>query len=660
MCGIAGQISPAIEPHKLVEDTRRALGVIRHRGPDQFGIYADPYATLGNARLSIVDLSSGQQPIANEDESLWIVFNGEIFNHVELRPGLEARGHRFRTHCDTEVILHLYEELGPACLDQLNGQFAIAIWDRKRRRLFLARDRLGVRPLFYWRRGERLVFGSEIKALLTHPEIQAELDPVALDQIFSLWSPVSPRTAFRDIQELPPGHYLIAQAGKVELHRYWELTFNEEGNEPREAKWDDCVEQFRELLIDAARLRLRADVPVGAYLSGGLDSSVITSIIRHHTPNQLQTFSIAFSDAEFDESGFQKQMAAFLGTQHHVVTATHQDIGRVFPEVIWHTEIPVMRTSPAPMFLLSKLVHDHGLKVVLTGEGADEFLGGYDIFKEDKIRRFWARQPDSQWRALLLKRLYPEIGGLNRGAGSMLAAFFRAGLSEVDAPDYSHAIRWKNNRRTCRFFSDDFAERAAAGEASPRQAIHFPEAFNRWGALERAQYLEIDNFMSQYLLSSQGDRVGMAHSVEGRFPFLDYRVVAFCCGLPSRFKLRGLREKHLLREAAKPLLPPEIGNRRKRPYRAPIHRSFFRSASPDYLPDLLSPERIRAAGIFNPPAVAQLVTKAQGTGPVGETDDMAIAGIISSQLCWEKFVANFPKVRAVGGPDDVKVCLYPS
>lgn len=656
MCGIVGEFSRTdTAPRDLAQRAENALAMIRHRGPDQFGVYADPHVALGNARLSIVDLSTGQQPIPNEDESLWIVFNGEVFNHVELRPGLEARGHRFRTRTDTEVILHLYEEHGPECLQYLNGQFAIAIWNRNRKTLFLARDRLGVRPLFYRQLPGGVVFGSEIKCLITHPEISAAISPRAIDQIFTLWSPLSPGTAFEGIEQLPPGHWARIRGDQFEIQPYWSLQFRAPGN----TSFEESVEQLRDLLIDAARIRLRADVTVGAYLSGGLDSSLITSIIRHHTTNRLKTFSISFSDSQFDESDFQRSMAGYLDTEHHVVTATHRDIGAIFPQVIWHTEIPILRTSPAPMFLLSRLVKDHRIKVVLTGEGADEFLAGYDIFKESKIRRFWARRPESKWRWMLFKRLYPEISAFGSSNASMLAAFFKSGLMDLEARDYSHAIRWRNNRRTCRFFSADLRGRLAQSDQQTLLSLRYPAAFDGWGSLEKAQFLEIEHFMSQYLLSSQGDRVGMAHSVEGRFPFLDCRVVEYCLGLPSRYKMRGLREKHILREVAKDLLPAEISNRRKRPYRAPIHRCFFNEATPEYLSELLSESRLREAGLFEPAAVAQLKSKVLAGTAIGETDDMAIAGIISTQLCWEQFVARFPGSKGLSAQDDVLRCIRP-
>lgn len=632
------------------------LAQIRHRGPDEFGVYVDDHVGLGNARLSIIDLSGGQQPIANEDRTLWIVFNGEIFNYVELRSELEARGHRFATHSDTEVLLHAYEEFGPKCLERLNGQFAFAVWNTRDRSLFVARDRLGVRPFFYTRANGRLLFGSEIKALLADPGVALEIDPTVLEQVFTFWSPLAPRSVFKGVDQLPPGHFMRIRDGKIAIERWWEPAFPSENESSTPAKSEpDLLEQLSELLIDAARIRLRADVPVGAYLSGGLDSSLITSIVRNFTKNKLETFSIAFNDAAFDESPHQLKMAAHLGTKHNVVQATHADIGRVFPEVVWHCEAPLMRTSPAPMFLLSKLVRDCGYKVVLTGEGADEFLAGYDIFKEAKIRRYWAARPDSKLRPLLLKRLYPEIPGVAGGNAAFLEAFFRQGLLETGDPGYSHAVRWRNGRRATRFFSPSVKAALAAQNSPPASQVFYPAGFGAWHPLAQAQYLEISVFLSQYLLSSQGDRVGMANSIEGRFPFLDYRIVEFCNRLPPALKLRGLTEKYLLKKLAARWLPADIAGRRKRPYRAPIHRSFFSDGARDYVDELLSPAQVAATGLFEPAAVAQLAKKAATTG-LGETDDMALVGIISTQLLHRQFVSRHRPVARLPAGVSVKIC----
>lgn len=660
MCGIVGIAGgPCGSEAARSETVRRMLAMIRHRGPDQCGIYHDSAASLGSVRLSIIDLKTGQQPICSEDGNLWIVYNGEIFNYLELRPDLERRGHTFTTSTDTEVLLHLYEEYGPACLDRLNGQFAFAVWDANNRTLFLARDRLGIRPLFYTVAKGSLLFASEIKALLACPEVAAEFDPLALDQVFVYWSPLPGRTVFRGIRQLPPGHTLTFRDGELSTRRYWRISFppDSETHVWGSPDRDKYLEEFDYLLRDAIRLRLRSDVPVGAYLSGGIDSSIIAKLAASRTGTQLATFSVAFDDSEFDESPYQLGMSRLLGTRHEVLFATHSDIARAFPSVIWHAETPITRTAPTPLYLLSKLVHDCGFKVVLTGEGADEILGGYDIFKEAAIRQFWARNLKSTIRPALLQRLYPEIAGLQETGMSFLSAFFQPNPDEVRSPFFSHLLRWRNNSRLRRFYSEDTRraiERAAPGIVPE---IDLPNDFESWGLLQRGQYLESSIFLSEYLLSSQGDRVAMAHSVESRLPFLDYRLVEFCNRLPSNMKLRGLRDKYLLRQCGRAILPPEVWNRRKRPYRAPIHRSLFCRNAPDYVRELLSQSRIRDVGLFRSEGVNHLVDKLRTRGGLGETDDMALAGILSTQVAHFLFVSAFtrkPPVSALNS--DLKVC----
>lgn len=637
MCGIAGILDRGASPAELDRRIGRMLAPLRHRGPEDSGRLVHPPVALGHARLSIVDLAGGHQPIANEDEHLWVVVNGEIFNHLELRRDLEDRGHRFRTRSDSEVLLHLYEEHGPDLLAALNGQFAVALWDARARRLLLARDRLGVRPLFFAESSGVFAFASEIKGLLTEPWVSAELDPRGLHDVLTYWAPLPGHTVFRGIEEVPPGHWMsIEPGGPLHRQRYWSLDFPP-AHAFGPADEDDAALGLRERLSTAIRLRLRADVPVGAYLSGGLDSSSVTALARQLGTSALETFSIAFADDRFDERGHQTRMARFLGTRHHLLEVTHQDIGRAFPHVVRHTETPLLRTAPVPMFLLARHVHDHGLKVVLTGEGADEFLGGYDLFKEDAVRRFWARQPDSTWRPRLLTRLYRDVFGDNPPQAAMLAGFFRPNLTDTGSPWYSHGLRWRNARRLRRFLLPSWRlDRDPADDL----AHLVPPGLLQWEPLARAQHWEITTFLSTYLLPLQADRVAMAHAVESRYPFLDPQVVAFCNQLPARLKLRGLREKRVLRRAVADLLPADILHRPKRPYRAPIHRSFFAEPAPDYVRALLDPAALRKTGVFDPVAVTQLVTRAASSPELGETDSMALTAILSTQLWWHTFVAK--------------------
>lgn len=629
MCGITGIVNLRESQPIRIEALTQMVDTIRHRGPDGVGLYRDAWAGLGNVRLSIIDISGGDQPIGNEDGNLWIVFNGEIFNYVELRPELEKRGHRFSTYSDTEVILHLFEDYGPECLKFLNGQFAIAIWNERTKTLFLARDRVGIRPVYYTVQSDQLVFGSEVKAILAHPNIQAEMDPDALAEVFTYWSPLTPHSIFKNICELPPAHYMLVENGEISIQRYWSLDFCTGSSERSVDSYQDELEA---LLIDATRIRLRADVPVGAYLSGGLDSSITTAMIRGYNQNRLDTFSISFSDPAFDESKYQKEMAAHLGTDHHVVYCTDQEIGEAFPDVVWHTEVPILRTAPVPMYLLSKLVRQHNFKVVMTGEGADEFLAGYDIFKEMKIRRFWARDPESTIRPKLLARLYPDISGFGKSS-AFLTGFFKNNLTSTDSPYYSHLIRWQNTARTQRFIKQ--SEEPTGAASFPQQ---IPPEFAQWDHLAQAQFLEVTTFLSPYLLSSQGDRMAMANSVEGRYPFLDYRVIEFCNHLPSELKMPVLHEKWLLKRLGGKYLPEIIRRRVKKPYRAPIHRSFFAPRPLDYVDDLLSEAMVKKVGLFEPQAVDRLKQKAANGAALSEIEDMALVGILSTQLVSSFFV----------------------
>ena len=655
MCGIAGIVdsTPSEAKERLL---RRMLGLIRHRGPDAFGIYADDKVGLSSARLSILDLAGGDQPIHNEDQSIWIVYNGEVFNYLELREDLEKKGHRFYTKTDTEVLVHLYEDLGTDLFRLLNGQFAIALWDKRKQSLMLARDRVGIRPLFYHVKDGKLLFGSEIKAIFADPDVTRELDFRTISDIFTCWSPLGSETAFKDVRQLLPGHYAVFQDGNLSIERYWQVSFS--GQSDGRRPFSSHVEELNALLYDATKIRLRADVPVGAYLSGGLDSTYVTSLVKKHFNNQLRTFSVSFSDERFDEAPFQQKAVEALQTDHSIIRCTERDIGGNLPSVIWHTEVPMTRTAPVPMYMLSGLVRENNFKVVLTGEGSDEIFAGYDIFKEDRVRRFWAREPDSTLRPLLLKRLYPDIFSSDAGrTGAFLTGFFKKGLSRVDSPVYSHLIRWENTSQIKTFFSDEYQKQAGTvNDFVDRFAATLPADYMRWEPLSRAQYTEIATFMSSYLLSSQGDRVAMGHSVEGRFPFLDYRVVEYACSLPPQHRLNVLKDKFILRQAANSLIPPELALRPKQPYRAPISRCFMGNQAPDYVGELLSPDALKRTGYFNPGKVAKLSEKCrkQEGALLSERENMALVGIISTQLLHDLFVRNFP-TTSTPEPDNVRV-----
>jgi asparagine synthase (glutamine-hydrolysing) len=652
MCGIAGVLTfdGSSADASVLE---RMVSTLRHRGPDDMSVLTDGEVGLGHTRLSIIDVANGLQPMGTADEMLWITFNGEIFNYVELRNDLLARGHKFQTKSDTEVLLLLYREYGTECVHKLNGQWAFAIWDARKRSLFLSRDRMGVRPLFYTRTNGPFVFGSEIKAIFAHPLVRREIDPRAVDECFTFWAPIAPRTMFKDIVELPPGHSMIVSERQLEVFPYWQPTYEETNASMSE---DEAASTLLDLLVDATRIRLRADVPVGAYLSGGLDSTIITGLIKRYTSTPLRTFSVAFDDGEFDESAHQKSAIDFLETDHEAVQCASSQIGELFPKVIWHTEKPVLRTAPAPMFMLSRLVRDRGYKVVLTGEGADEILGGYDLFKEAKIRRFWAADPASKMRPLLLRRLYPYMKNIQAQPEAYLRAFFKTAPEDIADPVFSHLPRWALTSKAKLFFAPEFQSRLDADESIAGLRSQLPPAFGSWSTFAQAQYLETAHLLPGYILSSQGDRMSMGNSVEGRFPFLDHRVVQFASSLPSRLKMKVLNEKFLLKKAVAGLIPEGIRQRKKQPYRAPDSSSFFgRDGSMvDYAADLLSPGRLSEDGLFHAGAVGKLVAKARTGQDLGTKDNMAIVGILSTQLLINRFIREFSHDREGNGNPPVR------
>ncbi len=621
--------------------------MLDYRGPDGTGTYTDGSVGLAHNRLSIIDIAGGHQPMQCDEGALWITFNGEIFNFIELRDELIKKGHRFSTRSDTEVILRLYQEYGPDCVQHMNGQWAFAIWDTKKRRMFLSRDRVGVRPLFYTTAGRSFIFGSELKAVLAHPSVDRDIDVRALGQVFTFWFPLAPRTVFKNILELPPGHSLIIEDGVVSLRRYWQLDFTPADAARLDSPKDETMyeNELCDLLLDATRIRLRADVPVGAYLSGGLDSSIITALAQKFVGSSLCTFSVAFEDPTLDESSYQQEVVRSLDTKHQTIRCSSTDIGEVFPDVVWHSERPTLRTAPAPLFLLSKLVRDNGFKVVLTGEGADEFLGGYDIYKEAKIRAFVAAQMDSKRRPLLLKRLYPYLQGIQKQSPAYLQAFFRATPEDVASPFFSHVPRWELTARTQVFFSPLVREELQKRDRYADLQELLPDGFSKWGTFSRAQYLESAFLLPNYLLSSQGDRVAMAHSVEGRYPFLDHRIVQLSSKLPPQLKMKVLNEKYLLRQVFGDMVPASVRNRPKQPYRAPDAISFFDSATGKarhaYVEELLSSDCIRAHGIFDPEPVQKLVAKARAGRASSFVDNAALVGILSTQLLIDQFVVHY-------------------
>ena len=655
MCGIAGIYSPSHRSPANKTYLKSMLGQIQYRGPDECGILTSRNLWMGNVRLNIIDLESGTQPICDQSERYWIVFNGEIFNYIELREELGKKGYRFKTRSDTEVLVQLYALYGAQCLSKLNGQFAFAIWDKKTDDLFLARDRTGIRPLFYSYQKGVFLFASEIKSILQYPGIDASINHKAIHQIFTFWAPLTPETSFFNIFEVPPAHCLTLRKGRIEVKRYWELSYSCN----RSVSLDDALQEFEDLFYDAIKLRLRSDVPVAAYLSGGIDSTATTKYIQNIQPQNLQTFSIGFESDQYDETLYQNEASHYLQTTHKRFICRDQDIADHFSKIVWHTEVPVIRTAPAPMYFLSRLVRQNGIKVVITGEGADEMLAGYNIFKETTIRHFWSKAPESRFRPILLKKLYPYIPYIANANAAMLKMFFGYRLEDTASPFYSHLIRWNNTSRIKNYFSPELLNGYASYDPLDDLNPLLPVNFDQWSPLSKSQWLEINLFMSGYLLSSQGDRMAMANSVEGRYPFLDHRIMEFCSSIPEHYKLNGLTEKYLLKKLMAKKIPDSIVKRSKQAYRAPISPLINQATTSEAIRYYLSESQIRRNGLFDPVKVNGLKTKYTRGKNISEIDDMSLTGVISSQMLYDQFVHNRAKGQSTSSKLNIRkqVCL---
>jgi asparagine synthase (glutamine-hydrolysing) len=630
MCGIAGIVRQRATAPVSEEALLRMVGAIRHRGPDGFGLALDAGAGLVSSRLAIFDVPRGWQPVETGPQGSILVYNGEVYNHPELRAELADQGETFRTTCDTEVVLKLLEREGPSAVERLNGQFAFAWWQPERRRLTLVRDRFGVRPLYYAVLADgSLVFGSEAKALFASGEVTAAPDLVGVDEIFTLWGPRAPRTVFAGVSQVTPGGLVVWERGRILVDRRW---WN-----PEYAPGEASDVGLEELLRDSVRLRLRADVPVGTYLSGGLDSSLITALAQAETDHQLRTFSIAFKDPRYDERSHQEEVARAIGTRHYVVEAGPRDIADAFPEVIRHTEMPLVRTAPVPLFLLAREVRAQQITVVATGEGADELFWGYELFKEVVLRELYRDDPPRAEE--LLERLYSYLGPKAARRGPAWRRF----LLETGADDEqlgSHLTRAVATATVKAFYRPEVSAEIGGTASLDRLRRELPAGFTGLSTLERAAWLEVTTLLEPYLLSAQGDRVAMAHGVEGRFPFLDHRVFEHAAQLPDAQKLHGMQEKVALRKVAAKVLPPQIAERGKQPYRAPEVPPFFGDNAPGWVEDVLSAPALREAGIWDEGRVAGLVKRCRSGRAGGMRESMALVGILSTQLWHREFVGK--------------------
>ena len=578
MCGIAGYIDLTHERRADKEILTGMASTLVHRGPDSDGY--DVVGSLGFAfrRLSIIDLMNGAQPIYNEDRSVVMVCNGEIFNYRELRSLLEEKGHVFRSATDVEVLVHLYEEEGPEMLQQLNGQFAFALYDVRRKQLFLARDHFGILPLYYTVVDNVLIFASEIKAILKHPLASRDVDLTGLDQILSFPGLVSPRTIFKEIRSLKSGHYMLAGIDGVKIVEYWELDYPRIGDVSYDKPDEYYVERLKELFAQAVRYRLQADVPVGFYLSGGLDSSLTAAVIKAESdPEQTRhSFSILFTDKEISESRYQRMMAQHVGSEHHEILFDWKEIATRLPDMIYHCECPVKETFNTCSMALSEAARRHGVPVVLTGEGADELFAGYVGYRFDQLglRENKPYNLDTILEDELREKLW--------GDKDLFYEVDQYPLREIKTALYSSGVNELFEDFEC--LNHDLIDQE---RLRGRHLVH------------QRSYLDFKLRLSDHLLSEHGDRMALANSVEGRYPFLDIDLVEFSREIPPHLKINQFTEKYILKKIAEGLVPPQIINREKFGFRAP-GTPYLLQQNVEWINDLLSYERIERQGYFNP------------------------------------------------------------
>jgi len=638
MCGIAGLIDLAGRrdaPEGVIERMSRA---IIHRGPDEEGFLRRPGVTLVSRRLSIVGVVDGQQPMCNEDKTAYTVFNGEFFDFPEKRAELVSGGHHLHTHCDTEIIPHLWEESHEGMFARMRGQFALALYDVQRHQVTLGRDRFGISPLYWTRQGDWLLFASEIKGLLASGMVKAKADLHGLDHIFTFGAMPGPVTCFEGVQLLPAGHYLQITPGQpepVQEHAYWTMDFPNQGDEDPSADPTKLVDEFEDVLLKAVERRLRADVPVGAYLSGGLDSSMIVAMACKLKGESINTYTIRVDDPALDELSAANQSARHIGTKPPIVQEFRgSDALNMYPELIQAAEAPVIDTSCAALLMLARRVHTNGQKVVLTGEGADEWLAGYPWYKIAKMFNAMdvipgMRLSDIARRSFLRLNKVPHYPPASRKAWEEAVGGPNAWIDSYGMLALSKL----------RFYAEPMREVLA--KAHPWQDLGMDlSRAKRWSPLNRSLWVGARVTLAGHLLQAKGDRVAMHSSVEVRYPFLDEDVFDFAAKLHPRWKLNGLRDKHLLRLVAERWLPKQIARRHKVIFRAPLD-SFHIEPEPKFVSELLSEESLRHTGYFDIEQVRHW-RKAFRTLRVGSLPrlsvEIGLAAVVATQLWHHTFI----------------------
>jgi asparagine synthase (glutamine-hydrolysing) len=599
MCGIAGFFEPEerLAPAEQRGVLARMCNVIEHRGPDDEGFFVEDGVALGMRRLSIIDLYTGHQPISNEDGTVWIVFNGEIYNYRELRDELITRGHVFKTNTDTETIIHLYEEEGEQCVRRLRGMFAFAIYDKRARKLFIARDRVGVKPLHYALVGDRFVFGSEIKSLLQHPLVPRAVNHEAISDFLSFSYVPDPQTAFRGIRKLPPGHTLTFKDGFLVTRAYWDFEYPEEAPDADTESEAAYIEQLRELLAESIRIRLMSDVPLGAFLSGGIDSSTVVAMMARAMNRPVKTFSIGFTESSHDELHYARIAARHFQTEHHEFIVT-PDVCRIVEEIVWHHDEPFADMSSVPTYIVSKMAREH-VTVVLSGDGGDELFAGYERYLVDRQRQKFERVPGFFRRRLMLpaaRRLPQQIYGKN----------YLRNVSLDPGARYIDSISCFDEEMKQEMLSNEFRRQLSRHNSTDK----FIKLFAAPGSRERLDhllYLDSKTYLPGDILTKV-DRMSMAHSIEAREPLLDYKLIEFAQRVPAALKLRGVETKSILKRAMRGIIPDEIINRPKQGFGVPMQK-WFREELREMVTDTLTDSRTRQRGYFNQRAVSAILNE---------------------------------------------------
>ena len=591
MCGIAGFIdiesANTIRGHgERASLLHRMCQVLRHRGPDDQGVLIKEGVALGMRRLSIIDLVGGQQPISGEDGSATVVFNGEIYNFLELKQHLQSRGHVFRTHSDTEAIVHAYEEYGTACVDHLRGMFAFAIWDDRERKLFVARDRVGKKPLYYTTTPDgTFVFGSELKSLLQHASVSRQTDPDALDAYLTLGYVPDPLSIFRGVHKLPPGHHLTFSKGEVRIAQYWDFQFS-----PAETRNEnEYLEELRRLLDESVRLRLVSDVPLGAFLSGGIDSSTIVALMARHMGQPVKTFSIGFHEDSYNELEFARLTAKKFGTDHHEFFVT-PEICSIVDELAWHFDEPFADSSAIPTYMVSKLAREH-VTVVLSGDGGDELFAGYTRYIVDRGRSAFSRMP-----GLLRKGLMQPLSSRLPHGTFGRNFIHNISLDPIDRYLDSVSVFTRLNKES--LYTDGFRQQLR-DEDWVTQCFHKLAAkVGTSNSLDRLLYLDSKTYLPGDIMTKV-DRMSMAVSLETRAPLLDHKLIDFVTHIPASMKLAGDETKHILKRAVSDLVPKEILNRPKQGFGVPV-QEWINQQLRERMHEVLSDSRTRQRGHVNP------------------------------------------------------------